>query len=273
LSPKARLLAALAVSAALVAGVEADVASLNLRSMADLIGRHGPRTDGAPRRVTETFKGGGDVFVSASAFWGSADDGRGQNANWFAESGTMYRRSGAGWTDSPVFRMWTRYTSLAFPSVYMDVRFNGWADATHGWHGVTLWLNRKLRTPDDGSRINDGPRQEGYTVDFVKRDGKIRIQKKVGDRYHILRQRRWQPRPGTWYRWGGRVIANRNGTSRIQVIVNGRVIQQVTDNGSVGGPPLRGGRVGLRGDYANVSIRNLSITGGGQRRRASRPAA
>jgi hypothetical protein len=65
---------------------------------------------------------------------------------------------------------------------------------------------------------------------------------------------------GRWYRWGGRVTDNGNGTSTIQVLIDGRVVQQVIDEGLVGGPPLRGGRVGLRSDYASFNVDNLTIS-------------
>lgn len=214
----------------------------------------------APCLLSATFGGADGVVASAGAFWDFADLGLSENRDWFAESGTMYRRSGLGWSDDPVLRIWSRRTDLAFTKMEMDVRFNGWAGGAEGWHGINLWLNRKLRTPAAGTRISDGPQQEGYAVDFLNRDGKIYIQKKVGDDYHILAQRRWSPSPGTWYRWGGRVVDNGNGTSTVQVLVNGTVIQQVTDDGSVAGPRLVGGRVGLRGDYANFNVNGVTVS-------------
>jgi hypothetical protein len=197
------------------------------------------------------------VFASSGAFWNNSDLGVSENPDWFAESGTINRRSGTGRTTSSTFRMWTRRTDLAFTKTEMDIRFNGWTSGTASWHGINLWLNRKLRS---GSRINDGPQQEGYVVDFLNRDGKLYLMKKVGDTYHILHQRSWAPTAGTWYRWGGRVIDNGNGTSTIQVLVDGQVIQQATDDGSVGGPRLLGGRTGLRSDYADINVDNLTLS-------------
>ncbi len=76
--------------------------------------------------VAATFDGDG-TFVSSAAFWGEADRGLSENDDWFAESGSLFRRSGAGWTDASAFRMWTRRTDLTFSQVALDVRFNGWA--------------------------------------------------------------------------------------------------------------------------------------------------
>ena len=257
--PKTSLCTALTMTAALVAACLPDFGPRTPIAAGSVVDVR-PLSVERGSTIIEDFDAAGDTFISAGAFWSFADRGVQQNANWFAESGGMSRRSGTGWTNSPVFRMWTRRTDLAFASVQMDIRFNGWSGGREGWHGVNLWLNRALRTPSDGSRVDDGPRQEGYTVDFLNRDGAVVIQKKVGDRYHLLHRQTWRPTPGAWYRWAGRVVDNQNGTHTIQVLINDQVVQEVTDNGSVGGPPLRGGRVGLRGDHADISVENLSVT-------------
>lgn len=219
-----------------------------------------PPPPASPSALLSTkFDGADDAFVSSGAFWSRADDGITQNPDWFAESGSMFRRSGTGRTTASQFRMWTRRKDLAFSNVSLDVRFNNWTGGSLKWHGVNLWLNYRLRTPRDGSKVNDGRRQEGYTIDFINRDGRIYIEKKVGDAYYVLKQDAWRPVAGRWYRWGGRVIDNANGTSTIQVLVNGEVIQRVIDDGSVGGPRFLGGRVGLRGDYADFNVDNLTI--------------
>lgn len=215
----------------------------------------------APSRplVSETFDGNDGAFVTSGAFWGRADRGLSENREWFAESGSLFRRSGTGSTAAAVFRMWTRRTDLAFSQVALDIRFNRWSGGSKQWHGVNLWLNHRLRTPADGSAVDDAPRQEGYAVDFLNRDGMVYIQKKVGDRYYMLKQDAWRPVTGQWYRWGGRVIDNGDATSTIQVLVDGRVVQEVVDDGSVGGPRLLGGRVGLRSDYADLNVDNVTI--------------
>jgi roadblock/LC7 domain-containing protein len=200
-----------------------------------------------------SFEGPDGTLVSSGAFWARRQD----HPEWFAEGGTMHRRSGIGWTNSANFRMWTRRNDLAFTTTEMDIRFNGWTGGSRDWHGINLWLNRKLRSNSDGSRINDGPRQEGYVVDFLNRDGSLRIMKKVGDTYHTLSKKAWAPQQGQWYRWGGRVIDN-GSTSTIQILLEGQVVLQATDNGV----QLHGGRVGLRGDRSNFNVDNLTVRNG-----------
>ena len=238
-----------AIVAAVAAVAAVLVAEASLR-------RAGGAGEDARAAVVATFEGPDGPMASAGAFWGLGEPGEGESPEWFVESGDILRRGGTGWTAAPVFRMWSRRTDLAFPSAEMDIRFDGWSGGSEGWHGVNLWLNRKLIS---GSKIDDGA-QEGYTVDFINRDGKLYIQKKVGDTYSILSTTEWAPVAGRWYRWGGRVIDNGDGTATIQVIADGRVVQQVRDTGAVGGPPLRGGRAGLRSDYAGFTVDNLTIT-------------
>ena len=207
--------------------------------------------------LSADFAGIDGTFASSGAFWGQADNGLTENPDWFAESGTMFRRSAMGWTNSAGFRMWTRRTTLAHTQAEMDVRFNGWSGGTASWHGINLWLNYSLQS---GSKVNDGS-LGGYAVDFLNRDGNIYIQKKTGvDQYYMLAKLAWKPATGTSYRFGGRVIDNGNGSSTIQLIVNGQVLLQAVDNGSVGGARLLGGRVGVRSDYADMTIDNLAIT-------------
>lgn len=193
-----------------------------------------------------SFDGADGTFVSSRAFWARRVD----DPEWFAEGGTMDRRSNRGWTDSSNFRMWTRRNDLAFTTTETDIRFDGWAGGSRGWHGINLWLNRKLVI----DRISDGPRDEGYVVDFINRSGHMFIMKKNGGTYRILSKRTWRPQTGRWYRWGGRVIDN-GSTTTIQILLDGEVVQEATDYGE----QLHGGRVGLRGDYSSFHVDNLTI--------------
>ena len=197
--------------------------------------------------LSESFDGPDGIFCSSDAFWSGQQD----NPNWFAESGSFSRKGNLGWTYSPVFRMWTRRTDLSFVQVELDVRFNGWAGASQSWHGINLWLNRKLQS---GSRVNDGA-QEGYVIDFLNYDGRLYLMRHVGDAYDLLTDPvTWSPTPGQWYRWGGRVVKTSSG-ARIDVLRDGQVVQSATDSN-----PLLGGRVGLRSDYADFHANDLRIT-------------
>lgn len=213
--------------------------------------------------LSETFTGTDGVFVSESAFWGSSNLGYTENASWMSESGSMGRQAGAGRATSSnnYFRMWTRTTALANTRTEMDVRFNGWYGGVDGWNGVNMWLNRSLCVPQpDCSKINDAGGDAGYVVDFNNRDGSLLIMKKVAGTYHILASTKWSPVTGQSYRWSGRVVDNGSGAFMIELLIDGTLLLRGTDDGKTGGPPLTGGRVGVRGDYADFTIDNISIT-------------
>ena len=229
--------------------------------------------------LTESFTGADGVFVSQDAFWKTADLGVAENATWLAESGQVFRRGSAGETDSSVMRMWTRRTDLAFTTAEMDVRFNGWNGGSSGWHGINLWMNETFCTPAPGcTRLQDGATSEGpsgYALDFMNRDGSLTILKKVagdtrgtwagavsysnGGTYYQLAKTTWTPTVGQTYRWAGRVVDNGDGSTTLQVLVDGRVLLAVVDDARVGGPRLTGGRVGLRSDYADLTVDDLTI--------------
>lgn len=230
-------------------------------------------------RVVEPFAGPDGVFVDSDDFWNSSDRGRRQNPEWFAEAGSLERERSAGRTRSPALRMWTRRDDLAFVTAEMDLRFDGWTAGGEPWHGVNLWLNRTLCTPVPAcSAVDDGGGNSGYALDFLNRDGSLSILKKVpgdtrarwpqgevgvaqGGTYYSLAQTRWQPERGRTYRFGGRSLDRGNGTSSLQVLIDGKVLLEADDDGTVGGPRLTGGRLGLRSDFVALTVDDLVVQG------------
>ena len=231
--------------------------------------------------LSEDFEGEDGVFADERRFWHSdspQDEQEGQASGWFAESGVLERRGSEGWTDSPVMRVWTQRDDLAFTQVEMDVTFNGWSDGSDGWHGVNLWMNESLCTPfPECDKIDDGDEggPSGYALDFMNRDGTITILKKVagdtrdtwpgattysnGGTYYELAEASFEPVQGRTYHFAGRAIDTGNGTTTLQVMIDGDVLLQVVDDGSVAGPRLTGGRVGLRSDYADLTVDDILI--------------
>ena len=231
--------------------------------------------------LSEAFDGPDGTFVSSTDFWNSSDQGLSRNATWFSESGAMQRVANAGRTTSDYFRMWTRQNDLSHVKAELDVRFNGFVSGTSGWHGINLWLHKQMCTPVPScSAVNDPNNKggnSGYALDFMNRDGSLTILKKVpgdtrgtwptgnvgyveGGTYYLLAQTTFRPNPGQTYRFAGTSIDNGDGTSTLQVIIDGQVRLQVRDNGSIGGPRLGAGRVGLRSDFADMNADNLTIT-------------
>jgi hypothetical protein len=214
--------------------------------------------------LAEYFTGSDGNWVTSGAFWGRSDLGSSENPNWFAESGSMYRRSGTGYARSGTFRIWTRNKSFGNIRVEMDLKLNSLPNlrgSTAGWDGVKFWLRRGLQTPGPGGRVDDG-RTSGYTAEVALRDGRVYIQKKVGDNYYMLSSTPSKPMPlGSFRKVGGVVRTNADGSVTIQVLRDGQVVVQAIDRGAKGGAPLRAaGRIGLRSDNADYNVDNLRVT-------------
>lgn len=228
--------------------------------------------------LAEDFSGPAGAFVTESAFYGSLDSGLAENAEWLAESGQLLREADSGRTRSPVFRMWTRRTDLAFPVVSMDVVFHGWVGGDEAWHGVNLWLNETLCAPaPDCSRVDDRGGVSGYALDFMNRDGTVTVLKKVagdtrdrwpeqatsfvqGGTYYELATTRWSPTAGVPHHLVAEARELGGGRTLLRTAVDGEVVLEIVDDGSVGGPRLvDGGRVGLRSDYADVEVDDIRI--------------
>lgn len=243
-----------------------------------------PTTSPAPAPsplLAETFDGVDGTFVSQTDFWGSTDLGLSKNATWFSESGTMLRSGGAGKTSSDYFRMWTRSNDLAYVKADVDVTFNGFTSGTAGWHGINLWLHKQMCTPVPScSAVNDPSNKggnSGYALDFLNRDGNLAILKKVpgdtraqwptsnigfaeGGTYYYLAGSTFRPTVGQRYRLTGQTIDNGDGSTTLQILVDGRLLLQVRDDGKIGGPRLGAGRVGLRSDFAHMTADDFTIT-------------
>jgi hypothetical protein len=229
--------------------------------------------------LVEDFTGSDGPFVSSSAFWNGEDLGEAENATWLSESGALLRRSQQGSIDGDVFRMWTRERQFAFSQVDLDVRFDGWTGGGEDWHGINLWLNASLCVPlPDCGKIDDLAGGEGgYALEFMNRDGTASILKKVpgdsrdrwpsgaveqtqGGTYYELATGRFQPEPGRSYRFTASVQNHRGDGAALQVLVDGQTVLEVVDDGAVGGPPLKGQRVGVRGDYVRATFDELEIS-------------
>lgn len=231
--------------------------------------------------LSEAFSAPDGVFVSSSDFWNSSDLGASKNSEWMSEAGTMYRRANTGTADNSMFRMWTRRNDMGYVKMEMDMKFNGFFSGTEEWHGINVWLNESYCTPESNTnpctKVNDGNGPSGYAVDFMNRSGDITILKKVkgdtrakwpqnatsysaGGTYYYLKGMKWSPVVGRTYKFAGQTIKNSNNTTTIKLMIDGQVLLEYIDNGSIGGPQLTGTRVGLRSDFANYNVDNIVIS-------------
>lgn len=227
--------------------------------------------------VSQSFDGPDGTWVDSEDFWDEPDRGLARNETWFAIDGALEMRSGQAHTDDDRFRMYTRRTDLQNPSVSFDLTFHGFSGGSEDWRGINVWLNRTVCTPvPECDGVDDPEGNSGYMLRFFAADGHAVVNKKIagdtredlsehatsyvqGGTYYYMDEVAWEPEEGRTYRFEGRVEDNGDGTSTIEMAVDGEVLLRVVDDGSIGGPPLMGGRVGVRSDYADISIDDLEI--------------
>jgi hypothetical protein len=193
---------------------------------------------------------------------------------WFVTSGSLFARSGAGTngslddraanprsttgTNSAVFRAYTKHRFLPNYQVTFEVRVEpprevpGLQPAP--WDGLHLMVDA------------DSP-EAAYYVSLYRRNGQSVIKKKTpggtvaGGSYTPLS--RYVPchiRPGHWTEV--RVDVRNAGSHAITIDLyeGGTLLTTATDQSSLSGtPPFTEGRLGIRADKTNFSIKDLRI--------------
>jgi hypothetical protein len=92
-----------------------------------------------------------------------------------------------------------------------------------------------------------------------RRDGTTQIKKKVpggvsnGGTYYTLGSGTFGFAVGAWQDVKASIVTQADGTVKIQLWANGRLVASAVDSG-VGGPVIGSGRVGLRGDNTEFAI-------------------
>ena len=104
-----------------------------------------------------------------------------------------------------------------------------------------------------------------YYASFDRRDGTTAIKKKVtggtsnGGTYYTLASGRGTFAPGVFHAVRATVIDNPDGSATIRLWVDGTLVLSATDTG-IGGPVIRSGGVGIRGDNADFSFDDFLVT-------------
>lgn len=241
------------------------------------------RTD-APMPVSgaemlrDEFAGNDGIITNAYAYWSPTDTLGYRSSIWENETATLYRRANTGWSGVPdgggdvdrtssqvngseMFRMWTQRSDFENVLVTMKLRHEGYTNGStadwpaKSWDGLKLWLRRGGRTGSHNL----------YTVEVNRRQGNVMLQKKCAgsDQYTILAQTPSSSTPALADQWetvGGSVKTNADGTVSLQLIREGRVVLEATDNGAGGCAPITAaGRVGIRGDNTQFSVDDFVV--------------
>jgi hypothetical protein len=210
--------------------------------------------------LTDTFSGVDGVITSSAEFWGSGSN----SPLWEGESGTMYRRSSTAWTNSPVFRFWTKRSDFTNVRVEMDVKTNAFINAYRDWDGVKIWLRRQVINGSSSANVKPGL----YVAEVHRRAGNVILQKKCAGRddYTVLGNTSWSGNPnpvtyGASERVGATVRTNADGSVTLELIRKGSVVLTATDRGGNGCAPITTpAKVGVRADNADFNFDNFVVT-------------
>jgi len=225
---------------------------------------------------SDTFAGyPNGLITNEYAYWSPGSAGAKNSSTWEMTSGSLFAENSAGWTGIPdvgapnadssnannsaVFRLTTKRADFGDVAVSFDLLNQG-LSATAGtppvdWDGVHVFLRYQTE-------------YNLYYASVNRRDNTVIVKKKVpggpsnGGTYYNLGSYGSHTVPyNVWQKVKATVKNNTDGSVTIQLFADGQLVFSVTDNGSIGGAPIRSaGKVGIRGDNANLKFKNFTVT-------------
>ena len=214
------------------------------------------------------------LITNEYAFWNKTSSSAKQSNLWQMDSGSLFSQNGSGWTGIPdnvapnalssngnnssVFRLVTKPSNFGDVSVTFDLLNQGLTSTNStpqtSWDGAHIFLRYQ-------SEYNL------YYASINRRDNTVVIKKKVqggssnGGTYYVLASASYTVPYGNWQNIKANVKNNLNGSVTVELFQNDKLLVRAVDNGSIGGAPIRtAGKVGVRGDNANLKIKNFKIT-------------
>ncbi len=222
----------------------------------------------------DTFPYPDGLITNEYAFWNAGSPGIFTNPNWEMDSGSFFCSGNAGWTGIPndtapnvnssngnnssIFRLNTKRGDFGDVAVSFDLLNQGLnsSNATPpvDWDGLHIWLHYQTE-------------YQLYYASINRRDNTVVIKKKVpggpsnGGTYYELTPYVPHAVPyNTWQQVKATVKTNSNGTVTIELFSGSTLLISATDDGHIGGPPITGpGKVGIRGDNANLKFKNFKV--------------
>ena len=222
--------------------------------------------------LSDSFAVPDGLITNEYAFWNPGAAGSTTSPTWEMTSGSLFARAGTAWsgvpdsvdpnstssngTNSAIFRLVTRRKDFTNVSVSFRLRRDGLtstaATPAVAWDGEHIFLRYASET-------------SLYYASFDRRDGTTAIKKKVtggtsnGGTYYTLASGRGTFAPGVFHAVRATVIDNPDGSATIRLWVDGTLVLSATDTG-IGGPVIRSGGVGIRGDNADFSFDDFLVT-------------
>lgn len=222
--------------------------------------------------LSDSFTVPDGLITNEYAYWNPDAPGSRSSPTWEMTSGSLFARAGAAWsgipdtiepnstssngTDSAIFRMVSRRKDFTDVSVSFRLRRDGListaATPAVAWDGEHVFLRYASET-------------SLYYASFDRRDGTTAIKKKVtggtsnGGTYYTLASGRGSFTAGVFHAIGTTITDNVDGSATIRLWIDGALVLSATDTG-IGGPVIRYGGVGIRGDNANFTFDDFLVS-------------
>jgi hypothetical protein len=226
--------------------------------------------------LDEAFPYSDGVITNEWAYWNPASPSARRSPVWELTSGSLFALNGRGWTGVPDDRNPNADSSATTGSAV----FRATTQASDFLNAVVTFrlLNRGLVTTGttpavawDGCHIflRYQSQYSLYYASINRRDNTVVIKKKVpggpsngGTYYNISPSARYVVPYNVWQDIKATIATNENGSVTIALYANGQLLLTTTDNGAVGGPPIRSaGRLGIRGDNADLMFDDFRVMG------------
>lgn len=229
--------------------------------------------------VADGFSRADGLITNAYAYSSPTSRTAVHDGRWQMTSGSLFARSGTGWTGVPdagapgatsspyngsaVFRMRSQRADVRDASVDFRLRTDRFVSTSRTpaqeWDGVHVWLRYRSET-------------DLYAVSINRRNDTIGVKRKVpggttnGGTYVSLGGSEPFPTPlGQWQSWSVSARNASDGSVVIEAKVDGRLVLRRVDTGVLlpdgrTAAPLRySGRVGIRGDNTDFRIDDLAV--------------
>lgn len=225
--------------------------------------------------ITDSFTRPNGLITNEWAYWNPTQPAAKKDAIWEMDSGSFFAQGGAGWTGKPdtvnpnvgstngtnsaIFRLNTKRTDIENAQITFDLLNQGLSSTAktpqQDWDGAHIWVRYQSE-------------YKLYYASINRRDGKAVIKKKIpggpsnGGTYYNLTPFVNHPVPyNQWQHVKVTVQDQADGSVIISLYASDALVIQARDTGAVGGPVIKGGgRVGIRGDNANLKFDNFVVT-------------
>jgi len=241
-----------------------------------VLGRSGPASAAVGSsgvvQLTDSFSLPNGLITNEYAFWNPTASALRTSPTWEMTSGSLFTSSGRAWsgkpddidpnaastngTDSAIFRMVSRRRDFSNVSVSFTLRRDKLISTSStppvAWDGEHIFLRY-------ASEVSL------YYVSFDRRDGTVAIKKKVpggtsnGGTYYTLSSGRNTFSAGVFHAVRATITDNSDGSVALRLWVDGVRILSATDTG-IGGPVIRAGGVGIRGDNAEFTFDDFLVS-------------